>query len=286
MGTLVCSFIGYKTQELPISNQNININMEADVTALDEVVVTGYGSALAGRVSGVSVNKSSISIRGANNITPTPSSPLIQVDQSRNQTNFEFSITNPYSIPSDGKNLTIDFERYTLPATYEYYATPKISKDAFLLARIIDWEKYNLLEGEANIFFEDTYTGKTLLDIRYMSDTLSLSLGRDKSVIISRELQKQLTTKQFLGNKKEETKSWLISVKNNKRQDIDIVIEDQIPVTTLEEIEVLPLNLSSAKKDDETGKLTWKLNLKPSEKKDIDLKYSVKYPKFRTLVIE
>jgi len=173
-----------------------------------------------------------------------------------------------------------------LPATYEYHATPKISKDAYLLARIIDWEKYNLLEGEANIFFEDTYTGKTLLDIRYMSDTLSFSLGRDKSVIINRELQKQLTTKQFFGNKKEETKSWLISVKNNKLQDVDIIIEDQIPVSTLEEIKVTLINISNAKKDDETGKLSWTLNLKPSEKKDIDLKYSVKYPRFRTLIIE
>jgi hypothetical protein len=99
-------------------------------------------------------------------------------------------------------------------------------------------------------------------------------------------LQKQFTTKQFLGTKKEETKSWLISVKNNKLQDIDITVLDQIPVSTLEEIEVQPLNLTNGLLDKETGKLTWKLNLKPSEKKDIDLKYSVKYPKFRTLMIE
>jgi len=182
--------------------------------------------------------------------------------------------------------LTVDFENLELPAIYEYYVTPKIDNNAYLLARVLDWEKYNLLEGEANIFFEDTYTGKTLIDVRYMSDTLSISLGKDKSVSIKREMQKQFTTRQFLGTKKEETKSWLISVKNNKLQDIDITVLDQIPVLTLEEIEVLPLNLSNAVLDKETGELTWKLNLKPSEKKDIDLKYSVKYPKFRTLMIE
>jgi hypothetical protein len=284
-GTLVCSFIGYKSQELPISNQNININMEAEVLALQEVVVTGYG-ALQGKASGLSTKNPQIRIRGLSSTNEPPSSPLIQVDQSRNQTNFEFSVTNPYTVPSDGKNLAIDFEKYILPASYEYHATPKISKDAYLLARIVEWEKYNLLEGEANIFFEDTYIGKTLLDIRYMSDTLSLSLGRDKSIIINRELQKQLTTKQFLGSKKEETKSWLISVKNNKLQGVNIIIEDQIPVSTVEEIEVTPINISNAKKDDETGKLSWTLNLKPSEKKNIDLKYSVKYPRYRTLFIE
>ena len=288
-GILVCSFIGFKTQELPILNQVMNITLEQDLVSLDEVVVVGYGvqknSDFTGAVSGVSASNinSPIKIRGTSSIQQ---SPLIEIKPARNQTNFEFTISSPYSVPSNGKNLTVDFENFELPATYEYYCTPKIDNNAYLIAHIIEWEKYNLLEGEANIFFEETYTGKTLLDVRYMSDTLSISLGKDKSVNIKRELQKQFTTKQFLGTKKEETKSWLISVKNNKLQDIDITVLDQIPVSTLEEIEVQPLNLTNGLLDKETGKLTWKLNLKPSEKKDIDLKYSVKYPKFKTLMIE
>ena len=288
-GILVCSFIGFKTQELPILNQAINITLEQDLVSLDEVVVVGYGvqknSDLTGAVSGFSASNINrpIKIRGTSSIQQ---SPLIEIKPARNQTNFEFTISSLYSVPSNGKNLTVDFENFELPATYEYYCTPKIDNNAYLIAHIIEWEKYNLLEGEANIFFEETYTGKTLLDVRYMSDTLSISLGKDKSVSIKRELQKQFTTKQFLGTKKEETKSWLISVKNNKLQDIDITVLDQIPVSTLEEIEVQPLNLTNGLLDKETGKLTWKLNLKPSEKKDIDLKYSVKYPKFRTLMIE
>jgi len=288
-GILVCSFIGFKTQELPILNQVMNITLEQDLVSLDEVVVVGYGvqknSDFTGAVSGVSASNinSPIKIRGTSSIQQ---SPLIEIKPARNQTNFEFTISSPYSVPSNGKNLTVDFENFELPATYEYYCTPKIDDNAYLIAHIIEWEKYNLLEGEANIFFEETYTGKTLLDVRYMSDTLSISLGKDKSVSIKRELQKQFTTKQFLGTKKEETKSWLISVKNNKLQDIDITVLDQIPVSTLEEIEVQPLNLTNGLLDKETGKLTWKLNLKPSEKKDIDLKYSVKYPKFKTLMIE
>jgi hypothetical protein len=288
-GILVCSFIGFKTQELPILNQAMNIALEQDLVSLDEVVVVGYGvqknSDFTGAVSGVSASNINrpIKIRGTSSIQQ---SPLIEIKPARNQTNFEFTISSPYSVPSNGKNLTVDFENFELPATYEYYCTPKIDNNAYLIAHIIEWEKYNLLEGEANIFFEETYTGKTLLDVRYMSDTLSISLGKDKSVSIKRELQKQFTTKQFLGTKKEETKSWLISVKNNKLQDIDITVLDQIPVSTLEEIEVQPLNLTNGLLDKETGKLTWKLNLKPSEKKDIDLKYSVKYPKFRTLMIE
>lgn len=44
-GTLVFSFVGFKTQEVPIGNQtSININLESEVGQLAEVVVVGYGT--------------------------------------------------------------------------------------------------------------------------------------------------------------------------------------------------------------------------------------------------
>jgi hypothetical protein len=285
-GILVVSYIGYKKVELPISNQQMDIQLEQDMVALDEVVVVGYGvqNSLSGKIAGISTsrNTSNVRVRGTSSLNSTP----LETGQIENQTSVEFEIKTPYTIPSNGKNLTVDIENYSLPAIYQYYCTPKIDKSAFLLAKIIDWEKYNLLEGEANVFFEDTYTGKTLLDVRYMSDTLTVSLGKDKSVSINREIQKQFTTKQFLGTKKEETRSWLISIKNNKQQNIDLLIIDQIPISAIEEIEVNPLNISNGRLDTETGKIKWEFQLKPTEKKEIELKYSVKYPKFRTLIIE
>lgn len=282
-GTLVISFIGYKQIEAPITNQQMDFRLEEELLALQEVVVTGYGTqkkSLTGAVSGVNTSK-------IKNIEPSQkSSTIIETEQVTNQTSVEFEIKTPYTIPSDGKNLTIDIDNYSLPANYQYFCSPKIDKNAYLIAQIVDWEKYNLLEGEANVFFEDTYTGKTLLDVRYMSDTLTISLGQDKGVSIKREIQKQFTTKQFLGSKKEETKTWLISIKNNKQQNIKISLSDQIPVATIEEIEVTPINISNGKLNSESGIIKWEFELKPTEKKDIDLKYSVKYPKFRTLIIE
>jgi hypothetical protein len=281
-GTLLISFIGYKQMEAPITNQQLDFRLEEDLVALQEVVVTGYGTqrkALTGSVSGVSTSRTK-------NTEPAKSSTIIETEQVTNQTSVEFEIKTPYTIPSDGKNLTIDIDSYSLPANYQYFCSPKIDRNAYLIAQIVDWEKYNLLEGEANVFFEDTYTGKTLLDVRYMSDTLTISLGQDKGVSIKREIQKQFTTKQFLGAKKEETKTWLISVRNNKQQNIKISLSDQIPVATIEEIEVTPINISNGKLDSESGIIEWEFELKPTEKKDIDLKYSVKYPKFRTLIIE
>lgn len=180
----------------------------------------------------------------------------------------------------------VDMTTYEVPANYEYYCVPKIDTDAFLKGYVTNWERYNLLEGEANIFFEETYIGKSILDVRYITDTLSISLGRDKSVIVNRDKIQEKTSWKFIGNKKEEKRGWRISVKNNKAQSIKMVLLDQVPVPTLEEIEVQIEELSKGKRDEDTGEILWNLQLNPNESKEFELRYSLKYPKNRNLVIE
>ena len=103
---------------------------------------------------------------------------------------------------------------------------------------------------------------------------------------VKREKIKEFTTKQFFGNKKEETRAWQISVKNNKGLPVKMIIFDQVPVSTIEEIEVSVDNISGGIFNKESGKVKWKFAFEPTGKKDIELKYKVKYPKDRVLNIE
>jgi uncharacterized protein (TIGR02231 family) len=277
------SYIGYVTQTLPVNSEVINVTLPEDQTALQEVVVTGYARdapsamKLSGAVSGVEIARPGA--RGGTS-QPVPSA------QKQNQTTVDFEIHTPYTVKSDNRNYTVDVEVYDLPAIYQYYSVPKIDRDAFLIAGIVDWEKYNLLEGEANVFFEDTYVGKSLLDVRYASDTLEISLGRDKQISVERQKIKDFTTRQFIGNKKEENRAWKTTVRNNKNQEIHMILLDQVPVSTLEEIEVNVQNTSGAKQDPETGEIKWDFRLKSGETSEFELKYAVKYPKNRTLIVE
>ena len=282
------SFIGYESKTLPVSGPIMNVFLNESQMALEEVVAVGYMSdkrlnvngALQGRVAGVSVSRNSMSkSRNVENIT-------IPFEKTENQTSVDFEIKTPYTVKSDNKNYTVDMAVYQVPASYQYFCIPKIDKDAFLIANITEWEKYNLLEGEANVFFEETYIGKTLLDVRFASDTLQLSLGRDKNVSVQREKIKDHTTRQFIGTKKEETRAWKTTVKNNKNQTIDMIVLDQIPISKLEEIEVEALEISRAKYDEENGEVKWEFTLEPSAKKELELKYAVKYPKSKVLDIE
>lgn len=280
---LVYSYIGFNTQTQSIQGSNMNIVLEPSQLQLDEVVVMGYGAEEAAfdrrlqeRASGVARSES----------RAKKSSLSLPTAQTENQTTVDFEVKVPYTIKSDNRNYTVDLESYQLPAAFQYFSIPKIDKDAFLIAYLVDWEKYNLLEGEANVFFEDTYVGKTLLDVRYASDTLELSLGRDKQVTLQREKVKDLSTRQFIGNKKEESRAWKITVRNNKSQSVKMTVLDQVPVSTNQEIEVQLQTISGGKLDTETGEVKWEFELKPGEQKVFDLKYVVKFPKQKNLIVE
>jgi uncharacterized protein (TIGR02231 family) len=149
-----------------------------------------------------------------------------------------------------------------------------------------DWEQYNLLAGEANIFFENTFIGKTILDTRSIGDTLNISLGRDKSIIIQRDKVKENNTNRFLSSKTETTRDWKITVRNNKRLPISLLLFDQIPVSITNEIEVNADQISGGELNKDSGEVKWKLNLQPAQQQTLELIYRVRYPKGKTLNVE
>lgn len=286
------SYVGFNKKTLPISRSFMSVVLEESQQMLEEVVVTGYGTqlqrALTGSVAGVNAEKSkesSIRIKGMSSL-PARQDIAMPTEVVENQTAVEFDIKIPYTIKSDNKNTIIEVERYALPADYEYYVVPKVSKNVFLLANITDWNQYNLLEGEANIFFENTYIGKTIIDTRSVTDTLSVSLGQDKSILVKREAVKENTSKKFLSNKREDAKSWKIDIRNNKNQPINLTVLDQVPVSRRDEIEVTVEDQSKGSINKETGEVKWNLKMKPSEKKELNLRYKVRYPSGRDLYIE
>jgi len=278
--SLEVSFIGYTSQTVPITSPQLNVSLKPSSNALNEVVVTGYSSSsesLDGRAAG-------IQIRGI--ATERKSTIPIGVNKVENQTNIEFNIAMPYSVPSDGKQYTVEINQLDIPAIYEYAVAPKLSTDVFLTARLTDWNKYNFLSGEANLFFEGTFIGKSLINTDATTDTLNLSLGTDKNIVVTRTSLKDLSERQSLGSNKKETRDWQIEVKNRKSQPINLLVEDQVPVSQNSSIEVEIQELSGGQLDKLTGKVIWKMALKPEDNKKIELKYLVKYPKSQSVIIQ
>lgn len=277
---LVFSFVGMKTKGVNVSSNLINIALEDDTKALNEVVVTGYGGSnmdglLQGKVAGVS-------IRGNNSLKKTV---LLEVNEKDAPTSQSFEILMPYSIPSDGKVYVVEIKEDEIPATYEHFCIPKIDLDVFLNAKIIDWEKYKLLEGEASLFVDGTYLGKSKLNLSN-KDTLNLSFGRDKNVLVTRTKLKDFQKKQFIGSSKSEQRAYEISVRNTKSEAINLVLEDQFPISKIKEVSVEDKEAPEAEINEETGKLIWKKLILPSKEQKFTFKYTVKSPKSGYIEVE
>ncbi|HNP08413.1 MAG TPA: DUF4139 domain-containing protein [Cyclobacteriaceae bacterium] len=193
--------------------------------------------------------------------------------------NTEFIIALPYTVASSSKPTLVDIQSNEVKAKYSYSVVPKLDADAFLIAKATGWEEYSLLPGEANIFFEGTFVDKTFIDPNAIGDTLSVSLGRDKRIVVKREELKDLTSKKFIGSNVREEHSWEISIRNTKAEPVTITVEDQLPVTKNKDIEVTSLDNGGAKFEPVSGKLIWKLTLQPNETKKLTYRYEVKYPK-------
>ena len=144
----------------------------------------------------------------------------------------------------------------------------------------------NLLSGKAGIYYQGTFTGESNIDVYQPSDTLKVSLGRDRNIIIKREGNKEVNDKRVIGSNVKKTVGWDITVKNNKDCPVRISVEDQFPVSEKKSIEVEWIESSGARVDDKSGKLTWEIVLEPRAKKILNFRYSVKYSLEATVITE
>ncbi|NOT52839.1 MAG: DUF4139 domain-containing protein [Chitinophagaceae bacterium] len=225
---------------------------------------------------------------GFNTQTIDPSTLTQYTTLNEGQLNTNFEIDLPYNIASDGQLHSVTIKDQEIACVLKNYAVPRIDKDAYLLAEVADWQNLDFLPGDANIIMDDTYIGRSTIDPNTISDTLNLSLGRDKRVAVKRSLIKEMSSLKTTGKESKQVFTYEIVVKNNKVMDVNLLLKDQFPLSNIKEIVVaLEEDVKSDIKPEvnmETGVLTWKIDLKPGESKKVRFSYSVKYPKDKKIV--
>ena len=221
-------------------------------------------------------------------IAVTTKSMSDYVSQSEDDLNRIFNIDLKYSIPGNGKEQNITIGKQETPATYRYYCAPKLDPETFLMADIDKWEKLNLLSGNANISFAGSYVGNTYIDANSTKKTISLTLGVDKKVVVTRKKVKDYSSSKVLGSDVKVVTTYEITVKNNKNKNVSLTVKDQYPVSTNKKIDVelQKETTTPTSSDENTGIMTWNLDMSPAQSQKITLSYSVKYPKDMTLKLE
>ncbi|MFK7787783.1 MAG: DUF4139 domain-containing protein [Crocinitomicaceae bacterium] len=191
----------------------------------------------------------------------------------------EFTIETAFSCPSDMKPYIVDVKEVDLDATFSHITVPKLDRSAFLMANIIGWQDLELIPGPTNVYFGGVYVGVSQIDTRNVSDTLSLSFGRDDKVTVMRKLKKEFSTKRTMGNYKRDSYMYEVAIRNNRSTPIDIEIFDQVPISQSNQITVSADEISNGVKNDETGEVKWRLKVDSGGVVNKEIGYTVKYPK-------
>lgn len=215
-------------------------------------------------------------------IDPSTLQQFTTLNQGQLNTNFEIDL--PYDIQSNGKIHSVTIRDQEINCVLKNYAIPKVDKEAYLLAEVADWQNLDLLPGDANIIMDNTYIGKSVIDPNVTADTLNLSLGKDKRLTIKRSLVKEMSSLKSSGGSNKQTFTYEVIVKNNKLTDVNLLLKDQYPLSTIREVEVKLEDGGDAMVNEEVGVLTWRIALKPGESKKVRFTYSVKYPKDKKIV--
>ncbi|MEO1449231.1 MAG: DUF4139 domain-containing protein [Bacteroidota bacterium] len=194
---------------------------------------------------------------------------------SEGELGLEFAIALPYDIPADNKPHQVDIQAMDVEAEFLHVAVPKLERDVFLVADI----KQDLLRGNANVYFQGTFVGETYINTDNPTDSLNLSLGRDPKVQVQRESIQDFTSKKVIGTNIRQTFGYRITVRNNKSTPVKLLVQDQMPVSQNNDIEVKLEKSGGASVNQTFGSLTWNLDLKPGETRTLEFSYEVKYPK-------
>lgn len=253
------SFVGYATLEGGVFSNRMDFYLDDSTMSMDEVVVE--------------LNSDAVQQRAR------PPVELVS-----NTTSIEFQIPVPYSVPSSSSPTLVEVIEYNIDASYQYYVAPAVQQRAYLATEFSDWESLNLRSGIANIFFKQTFVGPTLLDAESVEDTLSISLGADPGISVKREQLKAFTSKRALGNKRTDSFGYEVQIRNNKAVPVTLLIEEQIPLSTDNSIEVNLQESSGAEYDRDTGRLKWLQTLEPGATSTLQFSYDVRYPKNRRIV--
>ncbi|MBB4805856.1 uncharacterized protein (TIGR02231 family) [Chryseobacterium defluvii] len=198
---------------------------------------------------------------------------------SDNQMNILYELKFDQTIISQEKEQYVILDKKNIEATYKHHTVPKLSTQVFLMAFVKDWQNLNLISGEANIYFEDNYIGKTNITSNYVKDEFPISLGADERIVVKRIKLEDKTSQKALNSSKWETESYQITIRNNTKESIDLEILDQLPISESSKILVKALELGDGNFDEKTGSILWNRKIGSGSSEKIGFSFEVKYPK-------
>lgn len=195
-------------------------------------------------------------------------------------TSASFKIVTAASIPSDGTAQKVPIMSTRLGAAPEYLTVPKRQQTAFLTAKVVNNSEFPLLGGAMNVFLDGTFVATSQLRTVMAGEKFDLALGADEGISVKHKRVQKFTEDTGLTNSgKRITYEYLLTIQNNKKTAERVIVVDQLPLSRNEKVVVKQLTPDAREvKPTDEGSLKWTLDLKPAEKREITVKFTVEHP--------
>jgi len=196
----------------------------------------------------------------------------------------EYRIALPYTIEGNGKEQTISLMEHKAEpkdTRYTYLCVPKTDGGTYLTLDISNWQSWGLLNGNVNITNNNVFYGQSHLNPSSTNGPLNLTIGEDKQIAVHRELMQDYSRTKTTGNITNTTRTYRITVSNNRTNAVTVRVQEPYPVSTDKSISVeLTEETSPASSNNkERGLLTYELELSAGSTETLTVGYTVKYPK-------
>ncbi len=194
-------------------------------------------------------------------------------------TSAAFKIAVSSSVPSDNSPQKVPITSASLKAVPEYLTVPKRQAAAFLTSKVVNSSDFPFLSGAMNVFLDGTFVATSGLRTVMSGEKFDLALGVDDGIAIKHKRVNKFTEDTGLTNSgKRITYEYLITVQNNKKTAERVIVADQVPLSRNEKIVVKLLSPDAKEvKPTDEGTLKWTLDLKPGEKRELTVKFTVEY---------
>lgn len=195
----------------------------------------------------------------------------------------EYRIPGRVDVPADQSASKYLIQEHALKAELSVLAVPKLGPQAYLLAEVTYGGEDALLPGPVAVFRDGAFIGKSGLDLTRSGEEVQLSFGIDDRVRVEYQLvEGQRSSEGIISRDRRIERIYKVSVANLHKRPMAIEIQDQLPVSRDERIEVELLDDSTEPTardlEDRTGVLAWRYDYAPGEEKKITFGYAVEFP--------
>jgi uncharacterized protein (TIGR02231 family) len=162
----------------------------------------------------------------------------------------------------------------------DYFTIPKHTNAVYRRIKAVNESPGPLLPGPASLFSDEDYVGKIDLEFVPAAGHFELLLGVEDRIVIKRELIQRDVDKILLRDRRQLSFGLKIEVTNLLSEEVNIEIQDHIPVARHEDIKVRLIEADPEPVEhSELNLLIWELRVLPEQEQVIQYAYRVDHPR-------